>query len=114
MSTAQHTPGPWAYENGVIIQKDGGDFGYQIATIDHEFSDFPKAVIDANGHLIAAAPDLLEALQNAVGVLQAFATTSQTAALIERECRAAVAKATGAAAGAVICTAIFNGWRSWE
>lgn len=54
-----HTPGPW-YALGKKVQKDYGDKAYVIAAVnDHE-----EASSDAR--LIAAAPALLEALQEVV------------------------------------------------
>lgn len=49
-----HTPEPWAYENGYIIQQDGGEYGYQIAHVKHPYSDFPDDEIEANAARIVA------------------------------------------------------------
>jgi hypothetical protein len=54
--TSTHTPGPWHYETG-----DGGAViytGFTIAKIPIDGSDW-----QSNAHLIAAAPDLLAALE---------------------------------------------------
>lgn len=69
MST-QHTPGPWYWigDNALWSEKDGeviesGDdgkpYGMHSGEIHHHYDDATK---DANKALIAAAPDLLEAL----------------------------------------------------
>ena len=62
---AKHTPGPWDY--------DMGDFSiYQVETSDvvaELFSDHSRAEQEANARLVAAAPELLEALKMAVHVL---------------------------------------------
>lgn len=50
----QHTREPWEYDDGNIIQEGGGDYGYQIAIVDHPHSDFTQEVISANGRRIVA------------------------------------------------------------
>jgi hypothetical protein len=54
--TSTHTPGPWHYETG----DDGAAIytGFTIAKIPIDGSDW-----QSNAHLIAAAPDLLAALE---------------------------------------------------
>lgn len=56
MSEANHTPGPW----GHIVDPEGK---YGITGADHKF----LAITDtkANARLIAAAPDMLDALRKA-------------------------------------------------
>lgn len=67
--TAKHTPGPWRWEDARtcrhLMGKDGG-LGYSIAK--PKITDLP--IVEANAHLIAAAPDLLEALQDALQYLE--------------------------------------------
>lgn len=64
MNDIKHTPGPWEYSEYWVWKKEKG-FG-QIAYIaygrDREQNVLAPEQI-ANGHLIAAAPDLLESLQ---------------------------------------------------
>lgn len=98
--SAQHTPGPWqAYR----IEKKGPGLPYTpvaaktlLAKVYSEaFGDYEQS--EANARLIAAAPDLLNALQYIVGC-SAPMTRQQ------EECwpvmRAAIAKATGQKGGA--------------
>ena len=81
MSNAKFTPGPWSIKNGVdIFGPLGGDSGdgvecdpndgWHVAEVD----EYPSFVLNemvvlgadvrnANAHLIAAAPDLYEALE---------------------------------------------------
>lgn len=70
---AQHTPGPWRAnaEFGYDIETADGHF--QIATVrdesddlllDRQYAPIPSEA-DANARLIAAAPDLLQALKTA-------------------------------------------------
>lgn len=88
---AQHTPGPWMpswRDYGGVIDKDGYVVA-QAATFRN------KEVIEANARLIAAAPDLLEALQDCVSVMS---IELKGLAVIQPELRnamAAIAKATG-------------------
>ena len=65
--TTKHTPGPWAYDkkDGSIGTKDGltvtaGAYGYDIACS------------DADGVLMAAAPELLDALEKARPFINAW------------------------------------------
>ena len=53
-----HTPGPWIFTNTEITAKDGDLFVAKVT--DFRNSTGRQA---ANGRLIAAAPELLEALQ---------------------------------------------------
>jgi hypothetical protein len=60
-----HAPGPWQLANGAIVYNDGrGPNAMRIATVQQRGK--PQA---ANARLIAAAPELLEALQLAVPLL---------------------------------------------
>ena len=92
--SAQHTPGPWKIVSGNVNRK------FREASIRPVISPFKGWVLpiasvryvnesfgQANAHLIAAAPDLLEALQYAIKQVPEFATVPGIAA--------AIAKATG-------------------
>lgn len=64
MSAPKFTPGPWRMhdmEAGVIV---AGRPGGEVANVNNGFGDR-----DANAALIAAAPDLYEALKSAVSWL---------------------------------------------
>ncbi len=52
----KHTPGPWMY-SGVLIKSE--------KTLVAKVLDFKNESKDANGALIAAAPEMLEALEAA-------------------------------------------------
>lgn len=61
---SRHTPGPWLVNRDRptdVITAPYAKFAPSVATVDIGPSD--KEEIDANGRLIAAAPDLLEALE---------------------------------------------------
>ena len=64
---ANHTPGPWTYTYGAT-----GDDEYMVMTADttvvaHVWPDEERrvegSIVEANARLIAAAPELLEALR---------------------------------------------------
>ena len=98
MST-NHTPGPWA----IIADVPGHEIGYRaIAAVeDGELAETicnPSPMGAANAALIAAAPDLLAALQALVEEyepnIKTFALNAPRKARWERAI-AAIAKATG-------------------
>mgnify|MGYP000990437160 CR=1 FL=1 len=59
MSEAKHTPGPWIVDTDYIIQ-DGGTSDENTISIVGDQEEWK-----ANAHLIAAAPELLDALDEA-------------------------------------------------
>jgi hypothetical protein len=89
MSDAQHTPGPWTFTAGEYLYVNGKDEAGKrvyITQRDHRFqSKTNQERIVADCRLIAAAPDLLAALQ-------VISNNDPYAALIAR---AAISKATG-------------------
>ena len=81
MSTTTHTPGPWHIgsgngegsifaENGRMRLETGGTTLYPIC---HNVSTWNIDEDDANARLIAAAPDLLAALETCVSELNQLA-----------------------------------------
>lgn len=71
----KHTPGPWHTDTGgagcefVIENQNQGYGAYTIAEIpEYLESDYTRETIAANAQLIAAAPELLEALEDYVKV----------------------------------------------
>ena len=90
----KHTPGPWTHHwdkiGHDVRAADGGLIAaVGIGKVDWKHGDEHYRV--ANAHLIAAAPELLEACKDAIFVLETLSPKS--AALIS--CRAAIAKAEG-------------------
>ena len=100
--TTKHTPGPWyadkrgniwrrpphqLYENGGIVAGDKPLAIVERGWIGEELLGYP---VEANARLIAAAPDLLEALQSFSGFID-DATIGDV--WIEKK-NAAIAKAT--------------------
>ena len=100
MSNAQHTPGPWVMDDAQpgdlfrhVLHGNGDSFGY-ICRI----STNGNANADADARLIAAAPELLEALQRLSAQCERLRLPGQTESDAERTARAVIAKATGGAA----------------
>ena len=96
-SMSKHTPGPWS-ANGKANEADyvvRDQNGHALASV---FLPTNVLEAEANARLIAAAPDLLEALQ---GIVAAdFESVPRTAVyravkLLQDEARAAIAKAEG-------------------
>ena len=94
MSAAQHTPGPW---------HPAGDQGVQIRSEKHQIAKvwtMRGNEWKANAHLIAAAPELLEALKLCEGNISSLLASTHPRVYGEwlDFVRAAIAKATGGAA----------------
>ncbi len=97
--SAQHTPGPWAVDKDcdlIIVDHEGGSLG--------EMTPGNPAVSDeqavANARLVAAAPELLKALKEALGVIRMSSAEDDTeieAAIrrVEKQCKVVIAKAEG-------------------
>lgn len=129
MSEAKHTPGPWLVGGpypgtSVCIEVDSGCGGpypeppvwEPICILDQRTEGEPNPQAVANANLIAAAPELLEALHNLLDGIERTSCTCHQAytgrGLRDPDCqrchldigpdeldaaRAAIAKATGAA-----------------
>jgi len=57
----QHTPGPWAIKNGRCIYGSGDFIKPVVASVEDDHNDAETA---ANARLIAASPQMLEALSD--------------------------------------------------
>jgi hypothetical protein len=102
-----HTPGPWDYDMDFIVapDPDGRHPDIYIAEIAHSDDEGRIASSqqqDANRRLIAAAPDLLEALEYAHAILGRIydgeKVTEQEIGSTLHPSSAAIAKASGRAA----------------
>ena len=95
MSNAQHTPGPWSIyfnsQDDLVIRKmfPDGQESHSIARC-HSGA--------ANARLIAAAPELLEALQRLSAQCERLRMAWQLESDAERNARVVIAKAIGGAA----------------
>jgi hypothetical protein len=89
------TPGPWEIGHDYLIQTVATD-GWEIAEIRQDTGDF-----EANARLIAAAPDLLEALEGMVSIYAVSTGVNSMACQVEQQltamARAAIARAQGEA-----------------
>lgn len=84
----KHTPGPWRAENSCVICPDGSIVTCCVrGSVDRK----NQAEDWATARLIAAAPEMLEALQR----LMSPTETMQDALDAAKQARAAIAKATG-------------------
>ncbi len=80
MSESKHTPGPWEIYGGIEICNAEGQEWKTIADIRYPSSANTKISVneaEANASLIAAAPEMLEALQEAREVLSDHWFTSE-------------------------------------
>ena len=96
MST-QHTPGPWKVKDTSRPSEHTSRLSIVLASgsaiIAYPANGWPPNEMAANARLIAAAPELLEALQNA-GALWAYSSTDAPQQAWLAQARAAIAKAT--------------------
>ncbi len=97
MTAAKHTPGPW-YAIGPDVYKDLFGKQYPVAACDDWSDD-----TEHNARLIAAAPELLDALRDAMQAVEVFHGPIAWEVFRDhspemKRWRAAIAKATGEAA----------------
>ena len=94
----KHTPGPWSVErrSAEDVRIVDGNPNTTIATLGNWLPEF-RAERDANASLIAAAPDMVEALEDACRVLAQLDGAIPNSAHHEewKACRAALKKARG-------------------
>ena len=88
---SKHTHGPWVFDEQGNISKGDSPDSMPLATTFFGYLDFGQYPRDANARLIAAAPELLEALMCFVDNEQFRLTERQRL----DKARAAIAKATG-------------------
>jgi len=77
-SPPSHTPGDWDFDSGFIVAPDPSGkhrdiYIAEIVTEDEEGRLAPEDQQVANGHLLAKAPALLEALERAFEILDGIA-----------------------------------------
>ncbi|MFO7066833.1 UNVERIFIED_CONTAM: hypothetical protein P3C79_16435 [Pseudomonas aeruginosa] len=86
MSKHTHTPGPWQWNHGRLLHNVAGEYSETILDIEEE----AWRPTDDDSKLIAAAPDLLEALQVCIEQITALCSADD----VPDQARAAIAKAT--------------------
>ena len=103
MSNAKHTPGPWFIDHSMKRFAEPGHIAISAANhavlaqvvVRMDDEDEDSGWLLANAHLIAAAPELLEALQRLSDQCERLRLSGQKETDAERKARAAIAKATG-------------------
>ena len=91
MSETKHTPGPWVVKSarsGFYVESQ---FDVIVESLD-EFGRYGAIDDEANARLIAAAPELLEALEGCIVVIDNGRVPSLN---FQAAARAAIAKAKG-------------------
>lgn len=92
---AEHTPGPWKFEDEYVRVEIGEDKGEPIADpYCRPTSETNPGEMEANARLIASAPELLEALGSAVSMLEGLGMDDGGNPDMDA-LRAAIAKAKG-------------------
>lgn len=101
MSTAaRHTPGPWTVGdevNPLVYSASGGAYVAQVLAYSDGATGASRPEATADALLIAAAPELLEALREMLAVYGNDGHFHAPALRATRASQAAIAKATGAA-----------------
>lgn len=93
---SKHTPGPWIYDEAaseIGAETDNGAMT-TIATMTDWFPEYYQERY-ANARLIAAAPDLLEALQEIAAPACMAMNSADRVEAFRDIARAAISKATG-------------------
>lgn len=103
---SKHTPGPWTWRNGgnhYVLEDAKGEVVADDGSAYGEYSGWFQGEPSADAVLIAAAPDLLAALQDILPTVERMLAARWEPAGIEaperrsiEAARAAIAKATGA------------------
>lgn len=97
MSASKHTPGPWSLWKDVCHGEHGMITDDAHARHIAQIKDGAPE-IEANARLIAAAPELLEAMQTYIAALDGWENTNKAERRVktaEAGMRAAIGKATG-------------------
>lgn len=99
----KHTPGPWEHTGqGDIVGKEDNGYGLGYVDVCSVYLRAVRGRTNANARLIAAAPDLLEALEDALSDYDAWmkdadVTPNESLLAWTNKARAAIASARGEA-----------------
>jgi hypothetical protein len=77
-NTARHTPGPWVLTDNGLITAEAREGKVEIAVIELDFDNPFESEQRANAKLIAAAPELLAALNRAEAFIVSELDVRQT------------------------------------
>lgn len=97
-SVIGHTPGPWHYHSGWLSVSSDEAGENLLADVWVDDDDDDNTVAHANGRLIAAAPDMLEALRQIAKGEGPFSYDRRTRTIIDPHAEialAAIARAEG-------------------
>ena len=89
--SAKHTPGPWVVIDGTAIWSKSFQTNTAIAKVNRRIDDTTRA----NARLMAAAPDLLEALQELAEMCDQCDSWQSFPDAPVQKAYAAIGKATG-------------------
>lgn len=89
---AQHTPGPWVFDEGEVHTVSGGEDDV-LLTICQVTSQGPET--EANGFVLAAAPELLAALQGELSPMRTDCNERNCGVCSRCRSKAALRKAEG-------------------
>ena len=90
---AAHTPGPWEWIDDGLFQERNGD-AVMVATFEYD-RGADIEVSDADARLIAAAPDLLEALKRLESTARILPESMDEPGSAMSQARAAISRAEG-------------------
>ena len=92
----QHTQGPWAFEYSNDVGPDDDYFIEFFEILTKDFKVLARVEEEPDARLMASAPDLLEAVKDALAIFE-FGEDDETVLAPKwvTRARAAVAKATG-------------------
>ena len=94
---SEFTKGPWRIDQGAIFGDDGVDYDRMVASLTGYTRNFEADLVatqnKANAHLIAAAPDMYEALKAALGWMEMMEGVGNSSAWVD--IKDAIAKAEG-------------------
>lgn len=101
MSKTTHTPGPWLIAGGTTVYAlNAHGYNRFSAQVQRGYADSKWPIeaeeMEANTRLIAAAPELLDALKDCLAFLERDMPVASSGPE-RRKASAAIAKATGAA-----------------
>lgn len=93
----KHTPVPWCYRGGHVASETAAH-GCTIATVTRTSKHIGDDEADANGRLMAAAPEMLKSLESTLSWMEDCLMDKSAAGTPSRRAydtvRAAIAKAT--------------------